>query len=158
MTKCTQMSKQVISSPIGQIQRISGVTSHDMWRQPRFCIKLSASKMEPVVQWTTFAIFSSFWLWHGGGEVCITLVLCLMTRVVCSFWDQNCQIWWFVRWERPSGRLSVSTGALAHLSHFYTSEKGPPPRPDAVATGACDHTAPVTRLSSVPTFTFGACS
>ena len=71
---------------------------------------------------------------HYSTEVgqwsCITYVLCWTTRVVCSFWDQNCQIWWL--WgDRNSINLVVhwlyTTGTLAHRSLYYNSENGPRP-------------------------------
>ena len=69
---------------------------------PRFCINCLLPDMEPG----TFTMdnvchfLPSFWHWRRAFS--ITFVLCWMTRVVCSFWDQNCQIWWFLRWEKRS--------------------------------------------------------
>ena len=64
--------------------------------------------------------FSSFWLWHGG--ICITFVLCWTTRVVCSLWDQNCQVWWLVRWEKchqPCGPWNAYNRCACTPVSFY---------------------------------------
>ena len=63
-----------------------------------------------------YFFFLSFW--HCRGAICITFVLCRTTRVVCSFWDQNSQIYGRLWGERNAINLASTTGALAHLFLF----------------------------------------
>ena len=80
--------------------------------------------MEPETRMTDKICYSSHHSgtdkWQGG--ICINFLLHWTTRVACSFWDQNCQIWWLVLWgDRNVIKIAVHA---AHMVHglFTTGE------------------------------------